>query len=59
MHKGKVDLKSPFECTYRVCKQVLPSAGYITFVDTGEVFKCFFMGAVGLVRALFKLDEQF
>ena len=57
MHKGKVDLMSPFESTYRVCKQVLPSAGHITLVDTGEVFKCFFMGAVGLVRALFKLDK--
>ena len=57
MHKGKVDLRSPFESTYHVCKQVLPSAGHITFVDTGEVFKCFFMGAVGLVCALFKLDK--
>lgn len=59
MHKGRVDLISSFDFAYRVYKQVLSSAGYITLVDTGEVFECFFMGAVGLVRALFKLDEQF
>ena len=59
MHKGRVDLMSSFDFAYRVYKQVLPSAGYVTLVDTGEVFECFFMGAVGFVRTLFKLDEQF
>lgn len=48
-----------FDFTYRVYKQVLPSASEVTLVDTGEVFKSFFMGAGGLVRTLFELDVQF
>ena len=56
---GEVDHWRSFLFAYRVCKQVFASAGEVTVNNAGKIFKSFFMGAVGFVRAPLKLHVEF